>query len=327
MATLLHYLKLFVARSRGEGFTNAVKYTLKYLRGRIAPDTPLLARVDQDVLFAQNTEIVRKKEKKLARSNSILFDSSRVAANFPEVYTSGDRIIRYAYKSAEAEAEKESNGLVLIFHGFNTFVHLSGKQVSPDFDILAPWDTFGWNRQGSWFWGEKGDNFVEEMLWELIQKVRADVPDKPWFCMGSSMGGFAALYYGIKYHADGMYVMAPQVDLKLKAIEYGADNRDNPYGYLRNDSMDSFPDLFELAEKQEALPPLFLIQNQYDAVNVFAKHGFRLLDIYNRKNAWYGVRVYPAIGHGGDGSYEEAFYFFKTIVQKRPQSKTAFSFA
>ena len=312
MATPFYYLKLFYARMRGESFTEAIKYTLKYLSGRIGSDKPILARVDQDTLFAQNAEIIRQKEKRLARSNSILFDSSQVSANFPAVHTSGDRQVRYAYKCTE----KESNGLVVIFHGFNAFVHLSGKQVSSDFDILAPWDTFGWNRQGSWFWGEKGDNFVEKIIWDLIQMRRADAPHKPWFCMGSSMGGFASLYYGIKYQADGIYVMAPQVDLKLKAIEYGANKWDNPYGYLRNESMGSFPDLLELAERQETLPPLFLIQNQYDAVNVFAKHGFKILDIYNRKNAWYGIRVYPAIGHGGDGSYEEAFYFFQTIVRK-----------
>jgi hypothetical protein len=122
------------------------------------------------------------------------------------------------------------------------------------------------------------------------------------------------LYHGIKHGADGMYVMMPQVDLQRKADEYASAARENPYGYLF-DGSENAPDVLRLAEEYE-LPPLFLVQNQYDEVNPFAEHGMRLIDLYNRRKGWYGIRIYPAFGHTHDGSPEEANLFFSEIIAK-----------
>jgi hypothetical protein len=279
-----------------------------------------LARIDKSVLFATNTQEIRARQKKQMRTTSMLYDASHVEDTYPLVFKWNSHLIRYAY----LPATQQSKGLVVLFHGHNAYLHLGPIISWQHFDILAPWDTFGWHRQGSWFWGEKGENFVEQMVCELINNHRKQVLDRPWYCMGGSMGGFGALYHGIKYHCDGLYVMAPQVDLKAKVIDYGRDNRDNPYGYLQGEKLDTVPDLFSITEAQEELPPLFLVQNQYDPVNRFAGHAFRLLEIYNRKNAWYGVRVYPAIGHGGDGSQREAGLFFSMIVDKTPPKRVSF---
>ncbi len=135
------------------------------------------------------------------------------------------------------------------------------------------------------------------------------------------MGGFASLYHGIKYHCSGIYVMMPQIDLRLKIEEYRSEGRNNPYGYIMGNSLETAPDLLKLASDQKELPPLFLVQHQFDPVNPFSQHGFQLLNIYNKKNAWYGVRVHPAIGHRGDGSQTEAEQFFLQIVKKKPQIK------
>lgn len=140
------------------------------------------------------------------------------------------------------------------------------------------------------------------------------------------MGGFASLYHGIKYRCNGLYVTAPQIDLRAKIIEYGIDNRDNPYGYLQGESLDSVPDLLAMAEEQESVPPLSLVQNQYDPVNPFVSHGFRLFEIYNRKHGWYGFRVYPDIRHGGDGSQSEAALFFTRILDKSAPHRVDFPF-
>ena len=91
---------------------------------------------------------------------------------------------------------------------------------------------------------------------------------------------------------------------------------DGPYAHLQGKTPDVVPDLLALAESQDSLPPMFLVQNQFDHVNPFADHGFRLLDVYNRKNGWYGLRVYPAIGHGGDGAQDEAELFFRHVLDK-----------
>lgn len=279
-----------------------------------------LAHVDRTTLFAMDTDEVRAREKKQMRATSMLYDASHVESTYPLVFEWNGCLMRYAF----LPATEQSKGLVILFHGHNAYLHLGPMAPWQHFDILAPWDTFGWHRQGSWFWGERGNNFVELMVFDVIRKHRESAPDQPWFCMGGSMGGFGALYHGIKYHCDGVYVMAPQVDLHSKIVEYGRNNHNNPYGYLQGETLDTVPDLLSLAETQETLPPLFLVQHQYDPVNCFADHAFRLLDIYNRKNAWYGARVYPAIGHGGDGRQQEAELFFSLIVDKIPPKRVEF---
>lgn len=108
------------------------------------------------------------------------------------------------------------------------------------------------------------------------------------------------------------------MDLRLKIRDYGVDNRDNPYGYLMGESIETVPDLLTVAGEAESLPPLFLVQNQFDAVNRFAEHAYPLLDVYNRKQGWYGLRVHPAIGHLGDFETREADYFFSAIIDKNP---------
>lgn len=309
----------FANKVRTVGFLEALKAGARRALGN-APDATPLARVDRNAVFSTGTDAIRAAEKTRMRATTMMFDASHVEATYPLVYESNGRVMRYAFLPATGQ----SKGLVVFFHGHNAYLHLGPLSAWKQFDVLAPWDTFGWRRQGSWFWGEKGDNFVEAIVQGLIRKHREPAAQKPWFCVGVSMGGFAALYHGIKFHSDGLYVMAPQVDLRAKIHDYGKDNRDNPYGYLQGDTLDSVPDLFALAEQQETLPPLFLVQQQYDPVNFFADHGYRLLDVYNRKGAWYGVRVYPAIGHGGDGSQEEAELFFLLIVEKTPPRQVDF---
>jgi hypothetical protein len=155
------------------------------------------------------------------------------------------------------------------------------------------------------------------MIAALLQTYRDKMPGKPFFCYGGSMGGFGALYHGIKSRADGMYILCPQVDLAAKVSDYSAEGKRNPYGYLPGETLDSLPDLIALAQAQPDLPPLMLIQNQYDSVNFFADHAAKLLRVYDDKHAWYGLRVYPAIGHQAYcASIEEAQYFFALIIEK-----------
>jgi hypothetical protein len=299
----------FLKKAREVGPYETMRLALNRMMGRAVEWTPL-ARADADTLFSVDVEGVRARGKRKLRTTPLLMDASTVEENYPELIESEGRIMRYSF----LPARKESRGLVVHFHGHNAHCQLGPAIGWEHFDLLSPWDTFGWNRQGSWFWGEKGVGFVEPIVQALIGRHRR--AEQPWFCVGGSMGGFAALYHGIKYGCAGVYVQAPQVDLRAKVIEYGRDDRNNPYGYLQGETLESVPDLLALAEGQETLPPLFLVQNQYDSVNPFASHGFRLLAIYNRKHGWFGFRVYPSIGHGGDGSQHEAQLFFTRILDK-----------
>ncbi|MCU0515088.1 MAG: lysophospholipase, partial [Anaerolineae bacterium] len=315
---------LYRAR-RGELLRAAGFKLLRWLEKRLQVDSTAtyipLAAADPLYLFSTATGAIRDEERLRMRTAAGVLEGANVEAGYPLVFEHEDRVLRYAYHPAR----KTSRGLVVVFHGWNSAIQMGPAQPWDEFDILAPWDVFGWRRQGSWYWGDQGDNYTERLVAALIQQVRAQQPGRPWFCYGGSMGGFGALYHGIKYGCDGLYVLCPQVDLRAKVLDYDRENRRNPYGYLQGETLETVPDLLAIARGCESLPPLLLIQNQYDAVNYFADHAFRLLEIYNAQQAWYGLRVFPAIGHQPfSASPAEAEYFFRLILEKQPPRRTTF---
>ncbi len=306
-------LRGFCARARQQGLGETLRQAAlsRLLR---ADETLPLARANPAGLLSSNLEVLNAEDRKRLRTSSFLMEASQVEATYPLHIEIDGRILRYAYLPSTGA----SRGLVVLFHGHDAFLHLGPVHPWKNFDLLAPWDTFGLKRQGSWFWGEKGVPFVEAIVQNLINRHREQNPDRPWFAVGASMGGFGALYHGIKYRAEGIYAMCPQVDLARKIDDFGQDEPSNPYRYLRGPEGSAFPDLLGAASLQDELPPLYLVQNLFDQINPFAQHAWHLLDIYNKKSAWYGLRIHPSIGHGGDGGQDEAELFFTRLLEKNP---------
>jgi hypothetical protein len=285
------------------------------------PTFPLQRIPKEYLLDADITgEEARRKVLRQARDQSLIQNPEQISSQYPDFFEENGRILRYRF----IPAIKQTKGLVTLFHGFKTLLHHGPMEAWDNFDLLAPWDNFGFQRKGSWFLGEKGQPFVEHLVMGLIRKFRAERPSQPWFCTGGSMGGFASLHLGIKYDCDGIYATEPQVDLNRKIEDYGADDPLNHYRYLRGEGPESLPNLYQIAEEKETLPPLYLVQQLYDRTNYLAEHAFRLLEIYNRKKAWYGARISPGIGHRSDPSQAEAQYFFNLIVEKQPERKVHF---
>lgn len=262
--------------------------------------------------FEPDEELIRSHERDKTRQAEQLYDASEIERTYPLLFEFEGRTLRYAFIPAAGR----SRGLVVMFHSWNAWLQMGPLTRWDEFDVLAPWDTFGWHRQGSWFWGEKGVNFVAGLVQALIVKHRQ--LGQPLFCFGGSMGGFAALWHGITLACDGIYAQCPQIDIKAKIEEKGALDRENPFGFLAGDSVDTAPDLLKLAGNAPSLPPLFLVQTQFDPINPFSKHAARLIVEYDRKRAWYGLRIHPATGHGADGTQREAAYFFSLILDKLP---------
>lgn len=284
-----------------------------------------LAGADPDLILASGVSAIRD----YARRRKGETKREEAGKNLPKyfpfeyIHANGTRM-RYALFPAVSE----SKGLVVIFHGYLGFEIYPIRYGWKHFDLLLPLDNFGWKSLGSWFWGEKGQNHVEVAAAGLIQKVRADLDAKRWFTIGTSMGGFAALYHGIKYAAGGVYVMTPIIDLKAKIRDYRSRSIQTSYTELAepgDKELDKVPDIYREAEQAETLPPLFLIQNQYDRSNPFGEDTVPLLQIYSEKKAWHGLRVHPSIGHQGhDGGYDEAQYFFDLIATKSPPRRVDF---
>ncbi|NPV85820.1 MAG: hypothetical protein HPY45_07405 [Anaerolineae bacterium] len=319
----IRFLRLIFRHLREKGFYQTLTAISNGLNDSLQPPPEVmpLQRAKKDILFTTNEQEVRARIKQAERETAHYYTAAETEKTYPFVFGLEGKEIRYAY----LPARQSSRGIIVHFHGHFADRHPAPTQPREHFDLLAPWDIFGAHRMGSFFWGEKGDNFTDRIVSALIQHILAQNPGKPWFCQGASMGGFAAIYHGIKSQCDGIYAGMPQINLRAKVVEYHY-SRNNPYGYLMGDTLDSVPDIFEIAEAQDTLPPLFFMTNQYDLTNPFATHGFRLLDIYNRKKAWYGVRVYPGISHQCDYSESEAEYFFSLIVEKMPPHQTPFEF-
>lgn len=278
-----------------------------------------LAHADERYLFTQaSPDQLRAEYRQRMRIVDGALQGIDVEKTYPLVYEQGGRFLRYALLPAQ---KQPARGLVVSFHGFNGFQHLGPSQPWEHFDLLTPWDTFGWRRQGSWFWGEAGQGFVADLVQGLIAHVQTDRPQRPIFCFGGSMGGFGALWHGLTLGQAclGMYVFMPQVDM-VEKVRDDAESKNSPYRALMGpEGESSLPDLVGLARQQQALPPLLLVQNQHDAVNPYADHAAKLIGVYDEKRAWYGLRIYPASGHfAWDASPEEAAYFFRLILDKQP---------
>jgi hypothetical protein len=313
--SLAHRLRRFWKKIRLGGLRQGLSSLQSALSAKPSLAFPL-ASADPDLILAASSEGIRDFVRRKGSGEKKV--PANLHALFPREFAYEGRTMRYAFLPALGE----SFGLVVIFHGYLGFDIAHVNYGWSHFDLLLPLDNFGRKELGAWFWGENGDNFVERITRELILKVQGEARVTRWFAVGASMGGFAALYHAIKYEADGVYVMAPIINIEDKIRAYRARKIETSYTALAaaNDlKLEKVPNIYQQAKLAKTLPPLFLVQNQYDRSNVFGDDTAPLLQIYNEKRGWTGLRVQPAIGHQGhDGSYAEANYFFNLIVKKSP---------
>lgn len=175
----------FYLTVRDKGISEALNRTKNRIHGWLNPEKTPLERVNPITLFSMDEAGLRKEEKRAVRATGFLFDSSQVDKTYPLVFEQDGLFMRYVI----LPAVERCRGIVVYFHGHDAYLHMGSMQPWKHFDVLALWDTFGYNRQGSWFWGEKGKAFVEDLTKALIEEVRLKYPGKPWFCAGASMGG------------------------------------------------------------------------------------------------------------------------------------------
>lgn len=107
--------------------------------------------------------------------------------------------------------DKGSDSLLIVFSGFtgdkrryNYFTSLENVNINQLYILDS------WGYLGSYYWYENGENTPELQVGELITKVITE-NNIHYFCTaGSSKGGTAAIYYGIKYGAREIYAGACQ---------------------------------------------------------------------------------------------------------------------
>jgi hypothetical protein len=144
--------------------------------------------------------------------------------------------------------------LLVVLHGYGSY---STHFQYEGWNVLSPYDNFGYEHKGSWWLGEDGDFFLRDLLQKLIQEVsqKYNSEDKIYF-YGSSMGGYGAILHGILSNARAVYSNVPQIQFynsryflffenQMKSI-FGETHKlrkeDNLLNYLNK--VDTFPIFF-----------------------------------------------------------------------------------
>lgn len=71
-------------------------------------------------------------------------------------------------------------------------------------------DSFGYQKRGAYYLTENGDFKLEKAVEELIRSTAEKLSVKKIICVGTSKGGYAALYFGMALHAQAIICGAPQ---------------------------------------------------------------------------------------------------------------------
>lgn len=281
-----------------------------------------LGKFSEGLLFGNHVTEIDAKLKKDRPTCVKPEEEEKVGKVYNQVFEFDGKKLLYAF----LPAERESRGLVVVFHAWNGYQYVDHIKSWSCYDVLAPFDDFGPHRWSCGFWGLNGDPFLVNPIQTLIKKMVIEKDYSHWFTMGGSLGGFGALYHGIQGSCSGMYVMTPQLDIRaMSEQDLKKGYTDDVYTpMISSTSVEKDPNLFTLAHEKESLPPLFLIQSQYDTINPFDQHAYKLQEIYHQKRGWYGLRLHPAIGHRADGSQSEAEYFFLMIQKKNPPQRVTF---
>jgi len=103
------------------------------------------------------------------------------------------------------------------FQGY--FHRLKMLGTCPDHNWLFLCDPYGAYQNGTYYLGEAGDLFVERATRAIIDQVVASsgVGTDELILLGSSMGGTAALKFGLDLQAKGIVAIGPHIDLDVCA--------------------------------------------------------------------------------------------------------------
>ena len=74
-------------------------------------------------------------------------------------------------------------------------------------------DDFGFDGRGAYYLGKDGDFIIEKEVFALIKKVIDEIKPKKEIYIGSSKGGYSALYFGLERKHSYIITGAPQYNL------------------------------------------------------------------------------------------------------------------
>ncbi len=127
-----------------------------------------------------------------------------------KTFKSSAGTVCYAYKK-----KRKEDTLVIVFSAFSrpgipaTYNYMATTKETKA-DRLFILDDFGYNKQGGYYLFHEGSRFPEQVVTELIESITEQKKYRQIVCVGTSKGGYAALYYGLKLKANAVVAGAPQ---------------------------------------------------------------------------------------------------------------------
>jgi hypothetical protein len=108
-----------------------------------------------------------------------------------------------------------------VYSGHFHRLRMLGEVTNHDWLFLC--DEFGADDNGTYYAGKSGDLFVERAMLDVIRSVMAVSGTTPssMVTMGSSMGGTAALKFGLILGVRGVVAISPHIDLDICAVRQG----------------------------------------------------------------------------------------------------------
>jgi pimeloyl-ACP methyl ester carboxylesterase len=192
------------------------------------------------------------------------------------------------------------------FQGYYHRLKMLGDETA--YDWLFMCDQYGADKNGTYYTGEKGDFFVERAMLRIVEQTMQDWghPAEHTVLLGSSMGGTAALKFGLMLGVRGIVAVSPHIDLDISAARQGRERHvefivpdgdtqsvDN-YRYTRQ-----IRGLLRDHDPGRPLPALF-VQVCKDDAGVYDEQVLPLVDEWRAKGgkAWLDAR--PIGGHTSD---------------------------
>lgn len=128
----------------------------------------------------------------------------------------------YSFRPA-TQGNFREQPILLIFHGWSGALledmSQSFPHTAPGWNLIWLNDIFGFARNGSWWLGEARNFFMLDLIDALVSKLRDQFGMQgDLYTWGSSMGGFGALFHGLRLKTKGICINVPQT--RLVGTEY-----------------------------------------------------------------------------------------------------------
>ena len=167
-------------------------------------------------------------------------------------------------------------------------------------------DQFGATNNGTYYTGEKGDFFVERAMIRIIESILAEFSISPGktITIGSSMGAYAALKFGLIFKTKAIFAISPHIDLDICAAKQG---RELHVAFIVPDGDPYSPSNFQFTRQiaslldnwnQGSLPTLFMHSCKDDA----GVHSEQVIPLINKWRNMGGVVYFDEREFGGHGS-------------------------